>query len=557
MRKLIKPSRPNSLKSRKQNSNKNGDTEKKIPENPIQQSLLEPDIENNLQRIKEVFKDCSDVVYREFLFAQQEDIKLALVYMDGLVDETIVSDQIMKALTLEAAMATPPSDISKARAYHLIKERGLCTQQIKETVKLAKVVDAVLAGDTVLLVDGHASAIINGARGWKARQVEDAKTEMSIRSPREAFVETLRVNTALLRRKIKSTDLKMEMLKIGRLTQTDVAVVYIQGIVNDGLVKEVKKRLQRIDIDGVLESGYLEEMIQDNPFSPFPNVNHTERPDRLAAKILEGRVGIMVDGTPFVLTVPTTFFEYMQAAEDYYERFPTGTAVRVIRYLSLVLSLLAPSLYIAQVSFHQEMLPTSLLLSLAAQREAVPFPVLVEALLMEISFEILREAGLRLPRQVGQAVSIVGALIVGQAAVQAGLVAPATVITVAITGISSFVFFYQMGIAIRLLRFPLMVLSATLGLFGLISGIILIITHLCTMRSFGTPYLSPVAPMKISDMKDYIFRAPRWAMIKRPSLLGVKNVQRMKRHQKPKPPENQSGAKGGTKNHAGRGKNQH
>lgn len=385
-------------------------------------------------------------------------------------------------------MATPGVDISKARAYHLIKERGLCIHQVKETDRLEDVVEAVLSGDTVLLVDGHPFAIINGARGWESRQITEPETEVVVRGPREAFVETLRTNTALIRRKVKNPNLKIEMLKLGQVTKTDVAVVYIKGIVNDKLVGEVKSRLQGIDIDSVLESGYIEELIEDNPWSPFPQVNHTERPERLAARLLEGRVGIMVDGTPFVLTVPTVFIEFLHSAEDYYERFTIATAIRLLRFLAFFLSLLAPSLYIAIITFHQEMLPTALLLSIAAQREAVPFPAFVEALVMELSFEILREAGVRLPRQVGQAVSIVGALIIGEASVRAGLVAPATVIVVAFTGISSFVFFYSASIATRLLRFPIMVLSATLGLFGLISGVIVIVVHLCTLRSFGTPY---------------------------------------------------------------------
>jgi len=527
------------------------DFQDQIKENPF----LSADLKSNLERIKEIFKDCSDIIYREFLFAQREDIRLALIYADGLVDKAQLSEQIMRALALEVPVAISGADISKARAYHLIKERGLCIHQVKETDRLEDVTEAVLSGDTVLLVDGHPSAIINGARGWEARKVSEPETEVVVRGPREAFVETLRTNTSLIRRKVKNPNLKIEMMKLGQVTKTDIAVVYLKGIADDKLVEEVKNRLQRIDIDSVLESGYIEELIEDNPWSPFPQVNHTERPDRLAARLLEGRVGIVVDGTPFVLTVPNVFIEYLHAAEDYYERFPISTTIRLIRFLALFLSLVAPSLYIAVITFHQEMLPTALLLSLAAQREAVPFPAFVEVFIMEISFEILREAGVRLPRQVGQAVSIVGALIVGEAAVRAGLVAPATVITVAITGISSFVFFYSASIATRMLRFPLMVLSATLGLFGLISGIIIIVVHLCTLRSFGTPYLSPVAPMSTGDMKDLVFRAPWWAMFARPRLIGWKNPQRQEPSQKPAPPETRSRAKGG-EGSAGRGQNQ-
>jgi spore germination protein KA len=377
-----------------------------------------------------------------------------------------------------------------------------------------------------------------------------------VRGPREAFVENLRTNTSMLRRKIKNPDLKIETMKLGQVTRTDVCLVYIKGIVNDKLVDEVKRRLQDIEIDSVMSSGYLEDMIQDNPWSPFPQVNYTEKPDRLAARLLEGRVGIMVDGTPIVLTVPTVFMEFLHSAEDYYERSQIGTAVRIIRFFSMFMSLIMPSLYVAIITFHHEMLPTGLLLSLAAQREAVPFPAFVEALAMELTFEILREAGIRLPRQVGQAVSIVGALILGEAGVRAGLVAPATVIVVSFTGITSFVYFYSASFTVRLLRFPMLVLSAAFGLYGLIIVLILIVVHMCTLRSFGVPYLAPIAPLVPEDLKDTIVRAPWWGMFARPRSIAWKRSQRVTPGQKPAPPAKGSEQKGG-EGGAGKGQNQH
>ncbi|MBC7326146.1 MAG: spore germination protein, partial [Moorella sp. (in: Bacteria)] len=394
------------------------------------------------------------------------------------------------------------------------------------------------SGDTVLLVDGHAAAIINGARGWEARAISDPVAEPTVRGSRESFVEDLRVNTSLLRRKIKSPHLKIEALRLGEVTNTDVAVAYIEGIVNEKLVAEVKSRLERIKIDAVLETGYIEELIEDNPFSPFPTVNHTEKPDRAAALLLEGRVTILVDGSPFVLTVPNLFVEYLQAPEDYYERFLFASAVRLIRFVSMILSLTLPSLYIAATSFHHELLPTPLLLSIAAQREAVPFPVFIEVLIMELSFEILREAGVRLPRPIGQAVSIVGALVIGEASVRAGLVAAATVIVVALTGIASFTFFYSFSIAFRLLRFTLMVLSAALGLLGLISGLAVITIHLCSLRSFGVPYLSPMVPTTGVDLKDVVLRSPWWGMFTRPRLIARQEQKRQEQGLKPTPPKN-------------------
>ncbi|MHB1043166.1 MAG: spore germination protein [Eubacteriales bacterium] len=498
--------------------------------------VLSPDLETNLKQIKAILNKCSDVVYREFVFAQNERIRLALIYVDGLADKGQVSDQIIRALALEVPVVVPGQEITKARALEFIKQRGLCIHQIKETGKLQDIIHAILSGDTVLLVDGHTTAIINGARGWEARSITDPEAEPTVRGSRESFVETLRVNTSLLRRKIKSPNLKIETLRLGEVTDTDVAVVYIEGIANDKLVAEVNSRLERIKVDAILESGYIEELIEDNPWSPFPTVNHTERPDRVAAMLLEGRVAILVDGTPFALTVPNLFVEYLHAPEDYYERFLYTSAVRLIRFFSMIVSLTLPSLYIAVVSFHHELLPTTLLLSIAAQHEAVPFPVFVEVLIMELSFEILREAGIRLPRPIGQAVSIVGALVIGEAAVRAGLVAAATVIVVAFTGIASFTFAYSASIAFRLLRFAMMVMTATLGLFGLISGLAVIGIHLCTLRSLGVPYLSPVTPTTAVDLKDVVFRAPLWAMFSRPRLIARQEQKRQEQGLKPAPP---------------------
>lgn len=499
--------------------------------------VLYPDLETNLQQIKDIFDKCSDVVYREFVFAQNEQIKLALIYMDGLADKGQVSDQIMRSLALEVPMAVPGQEIPQAMVLQFIKQRGLCIHQIQETDKLQDVIHAILSGDTVLLVEGHATAIINGSRGWEARGITEAETEPTVRGPREAFVESLRTNTALIRRKIKSPNLKIEVLRLGEVTDTDVAVVYITGLVNEKLLVEVKSRLERIKVDAILESGYIEELIEDNPWSPFPTINHTEKPDRVVAMLLEGRVAILVDGTPFALTLPNLFIEYLHASEDYYERFLYTSFIRLIRLFCMFISLTLPSLYIAIISFHHELFPTTLLMHIAAQREAVPFPVFIEVLSIEVAFEILREAGIRLPRPIGQAVSIVGALVIGEAAVRAGLIASATVIVVAFTGIASFVFAYSASIAFRLLRFILMVLAATLGLFGLINGLAVIVIHLCTLRSFGVPYLSPLAPTTIVDQKDTVFRSPWWAMFSRPRLISRPERTRQEQGLKPTPPE--------------------
>ena len=421
-----------------------------------------------------------------------------------------------------------------------MKDFGLPNGELKEVSDFEKLFVHLLSGDTIILVDGYSEGFAIGSRGWDDRGVTAPDSETVVRGPKDGFSETLRTNTSLLRRRIKDTSFWIETKKIGRRTKTDVAIAYIKGIADDKVVDELRMRLDRIDIDGILESGYIEELIQDGVYTPFPTVYNTERPDAVAAGLLEGRVAIMVDGTPFVLLVPALFVHFLHAPEDYYQRYDISTLIRLLRYLSFFIALLTPSIYIAVTTFHQEMIPTSLLISIAAQREGVPFPAFIEALIMEITFEILREAGVRMPRAVGAAISIVGALVLGEAAVQAGIVSPVMVIVVSLTAISSFVFpTYNMAIAVRILRFMLMILAATFGLYGIALGLIGIVLHLCSLRSFGLPYMSPFAPFNWQNQKDTILRFPLWSIFHRPRLGNKANIirQQSPKKAKPKPPQ--------------------
>jgi spore germination protein KA len=334
----------------------------------------------------------------------------------------------------------------------------------------------------------------------------------------------------MLRRKIRSPNLWIESRVIGTETQTKVAVAYVKGIASEDVVEEVQSRLDRIDIDGILESNYIEEFIQDKQFTAFPTVFNTERPDVVAGQLLEGRIAILVDGTPFALVVPALFTQFFQSPEDYYQRSDFASLIRGLRFLAFFLAVITPSFYIAITTFQQELLPTTLLFNLASQREGVPFPAFLEGLLMEIVFEILREASVRMPKTVGQSISIVGTLVVGQAAVEAGLVTAAMVIVVSITAISNFVMpSFNMGISARILRFFLMALGATFGLYGLFLGVILLVVRLCSLQSFGVPYMSPLAPVKWSDQKDTLFRVPFPWMRLRPRSIPTPNRVRQRR----------------------------
>lgn len=400
----------------------------------------------------------------------------------------------------------------------------LCSYHNRYTHPYEKV---YINGETVILLDGYTKGISTSTRNENGRAISEPVNESVIRGPREAFTETLRTNTALIRRKIKDPNLWLKSRIIGKYTKTNVSIMYINGIANDKVVTEVMERLDRIDMDGILESGYIEELIQDSTLTPFPTVYNTERPDVIAAELLEGKVAILVDGTPFVLIVPAPFNSFLQAAEDHYQRSDVSSLIRIMRYLGIGIALLGPSFYVSITTHHQEMLPTPMLLSLAAQREGVPFPAFAEALLMEVAFEILREAGIRMPRTIGPAVSIVGTLVIGQAAVEAGIVSAVMVIVVSLTAICSFLFpSYGLSNTFRLLRFPMMGLAAFWGLFGVMTGIIALILHMCSLRSFGVPYMSPFAPFIPSEQKDSILRFPRWALLSRSRLLSPNNITR-------------------------------
>lgn len=491
-------------------------------------------LKDNLDLLRSILGQNTDVIFRQFRLGIAEQTGAAVVYVDGMTDNTLLNNGILNPLMLESREAG--FNPARVDLFELVKNFALTASDVREARNMESVVTGLLYGEAALLIDGQDTVLLISLKGWPTRGVNEPVSEVVVRGPREGFTETLRTNTTLIRRRLRSPNLIFEDFNVGRVTYTGVTIAYIRGIVSPDIVAEVKRRLQRIDIDGILESGYIEEFIEDEPRSPFPQVLHTERPDRVVAALLEGRVAILTDGTPFVLIVPVSFISFLQSVEDYNERYVLGTAVRWIRYIAFLSSLLLPSLYIAITTFHQEMIPTRLLVSIAAAREGVPFPALVEALMMELTFEALREAGIRLPRAVGQAVSIVGALVIGQAAVQAGIVSPLMVIVVAVTGIASFMVpIFSIGITMRLLRFPMMLLAATLGLFGVMVGILAILIHMAGLRSFGVPYLAPLAPLHAGDLKDVAVRAPWWAMDRRPAETAKLNRRRQSRGQKPSP----------------------
>jgi spore germination protein KA len=490
-------------------------------------------MEINFQQVKKEFGNSRDIVTERFRLGSAPPVDVGLIYLKGLVNTSIIQEHIKEPFMTTSVDTSGELSVNPIET---VRNKVSAAGEQKTIVDFASLYESVLSGETVILIDGQAVGLSVDTKGGNSRAVEEPTTQSVVRGPREGFVESMDTNISLLRRRIKSPKLWLETKTIGRVTQTNIGILYVKGIVNDKIISEVRTRLDRIDIDGILESGNIEELIQDEAITPFPTIYNSERPDVIAAGLLEGRVAILVDGTPFALLVPALFVQFYQSAEDYYQRADFATLIRILRYMCFFISLLAPSFYIAITTFHQELIPSPLLLSLAAQREGIPFPAFIEALIMEVTFEILREAGVRLPKTVGQAVSIVGALVIGQAAVEAGLVSPAMVIIVSITAISNFVIpSFNMGISVRICRFFLMVLAATFGLFGITMGLVAMVQHLCSLRSFGVPYMSPMAPFIVEDQKDTILRMPQWGLIKRPSFIGQKNIIRNRSPQPTKP----------------------
>lgn len=494
---------------------------------------LHASLQANLQQIRRTLGNSGDIIIREFKIGQTNGIPVAILYTDGLTNSMKVEDMVIRPLMFGSDEQIDLStDITERVKNHL-----LTAGDVSDVDQFQALYGSLLAGDTVILFEGSETGITLDARGWKERAMEEPSTQATLRGPKEGFNETIKTNIGLLRRRIKSPDLRIELFKIGRLTQTDVAIVYLNGLAEDSVLKQLRQRLKSINIDAIFESGNIEELIQDESFSVFPTVLNSERPDTIAAGIVEGRVAILVDGTPFVLIVPALFTHFLQSPDDYYQRADIASLIRILRLVAFFTALLAPSSYIAVTSFHQEMLPSPLLISIAAARTGVPFPVFVEALVMELTFELLREAGLRMPKAIGQAISIVGALVLGESAVQAGLVSPGMVIIVSLTAITTFIIPYtSMAVPVRILRFTLMALAAVFGLYGIFVGIVFITLHLNKLRSFGVPYLKPFAPLIVSDQKDSIFlRVPLWAMLLRPFSVASRNRVRQQAAESKKP----------------------
>lgn len=481
----------------------------KKEETEYENMMVSAELETNKKNINKIFNKCKDLIIREFKITNNPKYSGLLVYIDAMIDTRIFEETIIHKLTAEKSEYSYSPDSIEYSKYLL----GVNDNNIYKG--LDKVVEAVLSGKIALFIDFIDEAIIININNPPSRSIDESPSESVLRGPRESFTESIATNIALIRKKIRSTNLKIETSKIGNETQTEIDIVYLSNIADIGIINEVKRRLNKINIDSVLDSNYIKEHICDVPVSNFPVVYTTEKPDVLAAKLLQGRVCILLDGTPVALSVPAFFMEFLITVEDQYLGIIPATINRWVRYTSFLISITTPGIYVAITTFHQELIPTPLLVTFISARSGVPFPGLFEAVLMLAAFELLREAGGRMPRSLGQSISVVGALVLGQAAVEAGLVSTPMVIVTSISALATFtVPSTDLSLGFAFNRLILLVIGGSLGLFGLTCGLIILLIHLISMRSFGEPYLSPMAPLDINKLSALFVRPPKWVKFK-------------------------------------------
>ncbi|MCM3626664.1 spore germination protein [Paenibacillus glycanilyticus] len=481
-----------------------------LPDHPFSR-----DYDNNMNRVREAIGANSDVIIRELAVGDSE-VRAALVFVKGMQEDQLLKIQIMQML-LEAPFGQSISNLIDR----------IPTNSAHTTSSMDEFTQSILFGYMALIIDGHSEGLLINPPCGPSRDITEPLSESLLRGSRVGFTEELNMNTAMIRKQGLTGNLQIRSYRVGDTIQKELAIVYLNDIVNPDLLKEVHARIESIKIDFAAESGSIEQLIEDNYLSPFQQAQNTERPDRVIAALLEGKIAILLDGTPFALIVPVTFSMLLQSPEDYFERWLPGTLLRMLRFLAAFIAVMAPSLYISFISFHPGLIPTELALTIIETRQGVPFPALIEVMILEISIEILREAGIRLPKPIGPAMGIVGGLVIGEAAVQAGIVSPFLVIVVAVTAISSFsIPVYSAGITLRMLRFVAMLFAAILGMYGTILFFLLVCCHLSKLKSFGVPYLTPITPYRLSDWKDFFVRMPIFLMNRRPKLMKTKQNKR-------------------------------
>ncbi len=464
-------------------------------------------IKKNVDIIKKYYGCEEDIEITYFTIRGENELPCVSIYFKDLVDKKAINNISLK-------ITNAKNEISKNKVKvkgETIKEFIVGFSWRKEGNSFDDLYSELLLGNCVFLAEGDNKFYSIYTSRIERRSIEEPATQTVVRGPREGFSEDIGKNILLIKKRINNNSLRMISLKVGKVYKTKVAIMYIDGIAKNDIVNEVKKRIAKIKVDAIHDSSYIEELTKDDPYSVFPTFLSLEKSDAVSSALLQGKLAILVDGTPFVLTVPAVFFDFLQSSEDYYHHYIVASMMRLIRFITFYFVLLVPSTYVAITTYHQEILPTALLINIAAQREDVPFPVLFETFLMEFTFEILREAGIRIPRAIGPAISVVGGVVIGQVAVEAGIMSAAVVIVVSFTAISSFsIPNYEMSSSLRAVRFAFLILAGALGLYGLFMGIIILWLHLCKIKSVTVPYVTPLTPLIPQENRDGFIRFPLW-----------------------------------------------
>lgn len=483
-------------------------------------------IEKNIEQLKNTFVNCDDIVFREFYFGADKAIKGFMAYVDNIVSNSAIELPVLTNV-LRRTQIENGKELAKR-----VMEQIIAVGEVSLITDFNAVYNAMLVGDTVFFVDGDDKAIVISTKDWPTRGVPSAETEVVVQGPKDAFCESASVNTVLVRRRIRDTRLKVLRKTAGSKSKSTIVVMYMDNVARKEIVDEVIKSIEGIETDIIPDSGYFVQLTENNSMTPFPTMQLTERPDKTAASLCEGRVAVIVDNTPFAIIVPATLNVFFQSAEDYYDRWEIMSFLRIIRFAAAIIAVCLPGFYIALTVYHPSVIPTALALKIAATRGNVPFPTVVEVLIMELAFELLREAGVRLPSPVSSTIGIVGGIIIGQSAVDAGLVGPAVVIVSALAGICSFVVPSVAFVsAMRLTKYFVILFCAVFGLFGFWVSLAVIIVHLCSIKTFGIPYMFPFCSGSVnhwSDLKDSVVRFP-YGMIKKRPLFANKYAREKER----------------------------
>ncbi|MCA0987614.1 spore germination protein [Guptibacillus algicola] len=463
-----------------------------------------------IEHIKQAFGQPEDLIFH---IVEKGSVSLAIIYFKSLVEQVELKRGVVKKI-----QASSEDD------YFLDEYMNIVTTPASLKESSDELLNDLLEGMAVIILSNSNAYVICDVSSTEGRDIVPSETEINIRGPHEAFTERLDKNIGLLRMRIRNPNLRLVSLQLGNVTKTKVIVSYIEGTAPKEIIDEVFTRLNQVDINIILESQMIEEAIVDKQASLFPTISNTELPAKVASRLIEGRVAILTEGTPFALTVPALFTEFFQAPEDYYQRWDIASLLRLLRFTTFIWGTLVPGLFVALTTYHQEMIPSLLLYSFAAQREGLPYPSLVEVLIMEFIFEVLREAGVRMPVAIGSAISIVGALVLGQAAVQAGLISAAVVIVVSLTAVANFVSpAYNFGVTGRILRFGFLLAGGTLGFYGMFFLFLVVLIHSASLQSFGVSYLTPFAPLNLRDLRDTFVRLPdNWVKNQIPKGIGRK-----------------------------------